>query len=784
MKEILITSSVLIAALLILRALFRRKLSRRVQYALWGLVLLRLLVPVSLPGTNFSVLTAAYPVERAVEFRLRQPLGHPAPQEQEEKLSSPSEQETHSEEMTSGPAAKQEKVGESPALPAPFSTAQALRFLWYAGAAAVGSYFLLWNLRLYHRLRKNRTPYRTEGFSGPVYLVGNGVLSSPCLFGLFRPAVYLTPAALKGENTLRHVLIHEKIHARHLDPLWSLLRCVCLTVYWFDPLVWAAAFASRTDCELACDESVLALLGEKERIPYGQTLLSLIPVKRGPANPLLTATTMAAGKKQIKSRISRIANQPRRFLAGTCAVVILAGVLAACTFTGAAVSEDFQNEPDGPETESGFAALTEDRLRWFNQEFFNTAATGSNSINIRNQFANPVNLYDKPEEIDLYQLLYMGLGTEESGKPDVPTGKELEAVLGLDPKELPYPAYVLAVSDIDELLKKHMGLTVEQTRKKGLEHFTYSEEYQAYHCMHGDTNYCQLLDFLCGIEDEKFVKLYHNSDFTGGGWYCVTFSKQEDGSYRFVSNQACEQPSIPTPLPAAGFSTSLSLAGLEPYIPEAVTTVSLPAEDFVGNSDDLLENWLVDEQNIQIYRAADGGIRAAVVREDGSRLVFLSGLDEESSLSLFQNLFGQNGFSVSYRGQNGADLSGPAQDLYVLGKDGAPTLLARCPASSDVPKILDLDGDGTNELVCGSLLFFQRDGQIFKAQLDALLQAACPELTGWSSCVWDPYGKYCRVQGPDETGGQSPQWVRYLFFDSQRILVYQNEDESTGVENS
>lgn len=62
MKEILLTSSVLILALLLLRLLFRKTISRRVQYALWGLVALRLLVPVSLPAMEHNVLTAAEPV--------------------------------------------------------------------------------------------------------------------------------------------------------------------------------------------------------------------------------------------------------------------------------------------------------------------------------------------------------------------------------------------------------------------------------------------------------------------------------------------------------------------------------------------------------------------------------------------------------------------------------------------------------------------------------------------------------------------------------------------------
>ena len=59
MKEILLTSSVLILALLLLRLLFRKTISRQVQYALWGLVALRLLVPVSLPAMEHDVLTAA-----------------------------------------------------------------------------------------------------------------------------------------------------------------------------------------------------------------------------------------------------------------------------------------------------------------------------------------------------------------------------------------------------------------------------------------------------------------------------------------------------------------------------------------------------------------------------------------------------------------------------------------------------------------------------------------------------------------------------------------------------
>lgn len=51
----IITSSILIVGVIILRRILRGRISLRLQYALWGLVLLRLLLPVSVGATTFSV---------------------------------------------------------------------------------------------------------------------------------------------------------------------------------------------------------------------------------------------------------------------------------------------------------------------------------------------------------------------------------------------------------------------------------------------------------------------------------------------------------------------------------------------------------------------------------------------------------------------------------------------------------------------------------------------------------------------------------------------------------
>lgn len=333
MKEILLTSSVLILALLALRRLFRRTISRRMQYALWALVLVRLLIPGSLGSMAHNVLTVTEPVQTAVAERLedsalylptaREPLSmRPGAPDLAPELAFPDGASSAWVIENDETAVQYRRI----------STAEVLTYVWYAGMLAVGAWFLFTNLRFSRALRRARTPYPVDNCRYPVYLVPE--LASPCLVGLFRPAVYLNDTAASPE-ALRFVLAHEQTHARHLDPLWSLLRGVCLTVYWFDPLVWIAAMLSREDCELACDEGTLHVLGETERIAYGKTLLSLVPVRDKPQNPLLGATTMTSGKKSLKERIARIAENRQAKAAAVFAVLALTILVCAVSFTGA-----------------------------------------------------------------------------------------------------------------------------------------------------------------------------------------------------------------------------------------------------------------------------------------------------------------------------------------------------------------------------------------------------------------------------------------------------------------
>lgn len=764
MINVLITSSVLIAALLILRRLFRSVLSRRVQYALWGLVLLRLLVPVNLPAADFSVLTAAKPVEQTVTRQITaRPVYVPVARAPLAEHPSAPDLAPERTEIAEGESVWLVQTDETAVQYKRLSARTVLVYVWLAGSGAAGLFLLAVNGRFWRRLCRARKLYPVEGCALPVYLVETG-LSSPCLFGLFRPAIYLTPAAAASPDSLRHVLAHETTHARHLDHLWTLLRGVCLVIYWFNPLVWMASAAARTDCELACDEGTLARLEEADRIPYGQTLLSLIPVRRT-GSPMLAATTMAAGKKQLKDRFTRIAKKPRQFAAAAVAVALLAGVVSACTFTGAQPPDISLPGSQTPQEDAGLRALTGEELRFFNEDFFNGAGAvdgyGYPVYSILNQFANPMNLYSRPEDIDLYQLFYCEPGQALSDR-------ECEAAFGTT--DLLCDAYKLTADEINVLLTRHTGLTLEQTNKVGLGSVTHLPEYGAYYWMHGDTNYPGDLTFLMGTREGNTVKLYQNSGFVPD-WYCVTLEEQTGGGYWFRSNLACERPSIPTPFPTVQPDTVISLRDLAPYEAPAVTVLPHTG-DFVDTYENRLENWSIYGHGVVVYRATDGEIYAAI--QDGETMnVFLSeGLSEESKVLLYSDLLGHDGFAVSYFGQTGPHSYGTLWDYFYFDGGDTPVLLARVSTWGDQPLTLDLDGDGRDELVSERELFFQRDGRLFRASLDQLILEHCPTIDFWDYGVWDRYAKCLFISGL----GTEPRTIfRYLYFTGEDLRLYRDE---------
>lgn len=778
MKEILLTSSALILALLALRQLFRRTVSRRMQYALWLLVLVRLLVPVNVGTLAHNVLSAAAPVQTVVEERLDTPVLYvqdgterrpaqllPGKESQGEPLSPPSD------------AAQSAPADEYSIVTPTYRTvtlSEALTYVWYAGMAGVGAWFLFTNLRFARALRKARTPYRVEGCRYPVYLVS--ALPSPCLFGVLRPAVYLNEKALQSPDALRFVLAHEQTHARHLDPLWSLLRGVCLTVYWFDPLVWLAAVLSREDCELACDEGTLRALGADERAAYGKALLALVPVCDKPQNPLLGATTMTSGKRSLKERITRIAENRQAKAAAVFAVVALAALVCAVSFTGA------------PDT------TPEVTQEWYDAGFTTEDAQAC------------LEFLDWAAELDGSKITGCGAWDAETGaarflleEPSDDTSAQIEALEG-----------ILRSVRAEEL--------TPFAARDGEVRYTlaFNDDYTGYYGFSLSENGQVALDAPAEYETEgepfsymKAVAVVDNAELT-------------QALYRLL------RPALLDNLTEAERSV------VDEFLHWAQ---ALRAEDILNLHfrDGSGSRFLLDEEltsftaqlvpalnaltEADLYTQQGYGDSAyytlSVITQDGERYTFFCGFDR---VRLLHPTF-EPGLSSSYPSDRPTLwIDSPALMACLDSLEAspaplpdfetaAPTPLAdilparepwlTIPLAGKAQRIadrripsdaldwltqMDMDGDGVCEIVNSSdfpAIYYKRGGQLYGVDLKSVITAAWPEMSYWDYTF--PASRSILLGGlsAGDAPGDGVNFTRYLYFDGESLLLYKPDRSHT-----
>ena len=337
-----VTSSVLILIVLAARFLLKDRLSARLRYALWGVVLLRLLVPLQVelpaPVSDSLPLLASNLAPEVGQWEERTIPVFPQGNYAAFGFSRADFHQLEPGEIipndTSMGYWRKSPDGETITRYLDlWSPAQAASAVWGTGAALMTAVLTASNLHFYGGLRKRRKKLEVPDAPIPVYTAEG--LPSPCLFGVFRPAVYLTPQAAENPDTLRHVLAHELTHYRHRDHLWSLLRCLALALHWYNPLVWLAVGLSKQDGELACDEGAVARLGEEERIPYGRTLVDMVAARSlRPGDLLSCSTAMTGGKKSITQRVSALVKKPETVKAALFAVVAVMALSAVFVFAG------------------------------------------------------------------------------------------------------------------------------------------------------------------------------------------------------------------------------------------------------------------------------------------------------------------------------------------------------------------------------------------------------------------------------------------------------------------
>ncbi len=163
--------------------------------------------------------------------------------------------------------------------------------VWLVGMGLLLGYTLFTYIRLRRRVATavwlEENVYQSE------------FVASPFVLGLLRARIYL-PYGLAGE-AMAHVLAHEQAHLRRKDHWWKPLGFLLLTIYWFNPLLWVAYVLLCRDIELACDEKVVKKLDTQQRADYSQALLSCSVSRRS-----IAACPLAFGEVGVKQRIKSV----------------------------------------------------------------------------------------------------------------------------------------------------------------------------------------------------------------------------------------------------------------------------------------------------------------------------------------------------------------------------------------------------------------------------------------------------------------------------------------------
>jgi len=260
--------------LVVLAARFAlKKAPKAVSCALWGVVLFRLLCPVSFE----SMLSLQRIRPDAVKPQI---VYQAAPQ------------------IESGIEPIDRAVNAALPASSPQASVNPLQIwtfagemIWLSGIVTL----LLYSIVTLARLRKRLV--------GTVLLEDNVWLcdgvETPFVLGMLKPKIYL-PSAIDAHER-DYILLHECTHIRRGDNVVKPVFFLTLCVYWFNPLVWLAFFLCGRDMELSCDEAVMKRLGADTRCDYSASLLRLSTGKR-----IVAGAPLAFGEGSVKGRIKNV----------------------------------------------------------------------------------------------------------------------------------------------------------------------------------------------------------------------------------------------------------------------------------------------------------------------------------------------------------------------------------------------------------------------------------------------------------------------------------------------
>ena len=265
--EITTEVSLLIILISFLRGLFKNRLNPNVRYFLWLFVAIRLMLPfkfiLNVPevwaSAPFFAMTnqMVTELERSPEIPTNETDTARAINDSNMLTSElPVPAEPFESEIPEETNTRQAKIS--------LTKEKIFSLIWLCGVFVITEYIVLNNLKLFTMFKKHRKKVEVFSTNLPLYKISG----YNCLAGIMAPAIYIDENLLRNSAVTKNVIRHELQHYKVRDNYWQLLRTICLILQWHNPFMWWAYFASKRDCELACDARVRKELSPEEKYEY------------------------------------------------------------------------------------------------------------------------------------------------------------------------------------------------------------------------------------------------------------------------------------------------------------------------------------------------------------------------------------------------------------------------------------------------------------------------------------------------------------------------------------
>jgi beta-lactamase regulating signal transducer with metallopeptidase domain/Flp pilus assembly secretin CpaC len=290
-------SSLLIALIWTADRLTKKWLRPATRYALWLLVLVKLVIPPTL----------ALPSGAAWWLRASQPsVRREAPVT-----------------VTEGAPITMPSAALRPAIAPRISTQRlSVEAVVLLAAASVSAVLLGWILLKWREVRRTvataqapdaalqQTLERASAEAGLVRAPRVRIVDpmvSPALCGLLRPAILLPKVLVDSlpETRIRGVLLHELIHLRRGDVWVNCAQTLLQVVYWWHPLVWLANARIRQLREEAVDDAVMVAM-QNDAPEYAPTLLEVAKLALNRPMAALGLVGILESKSALRGRIERL----------------------------------------------------------------------------------------------------------------------------------------------------------------------------------------------------------------------------------------------------------------------------------------------------------------------------------------------------------------------------------------------------------------------------------------------------------------------------------------------